>query len=76
MSRAGNLEVNPLLALEQNLPVINLAGGVHEPVGFDQLLAGESLILAGDLFVGHTGRIQVSFRCHPLAYCRQATALL
>jgi hypothetical protein len=38
------------------------------------LLAGESLILAGNLFVGHTGRIHVSFRCHPLAYCRQQTS--
>jgi len=37
VARAGDLEVNFLLALEQDLTVIHAAGKKHQPVDFNQL---------------------------------------
>ena len=44
MARPGNLEEDFLLALEQDLPVVHPPGGVHDPVGLNQLLAGKTFV--------------------------------
>src|SRR6266478_6312927 len=44
MASPGNLKENLLLALEHDLPVVDAPGRVHNPVGFDHLLAGKTFI--------------------------------
>ena len=63
MSRAGDLEKNLLLALQQDLPVINAPGHIHDAIGFDELLAGEALVglTRPRKFVVRRGQLGISF---------------
>src|SRR5580693_1168337 len=44
MARARDLEEDFLLALEKDLPVVYTPRGVHDPVGLNQPLAGETFV--------------------------------
>ena len=65
---AGHLEVDFLLALEQDFPVVDAPGGVHEAVGLDELIARKSFIkLALLRAVGRQGQLGVGLcRGHPV----------
>ncbi len=45
MSRARDLEVRPVLALEADLPVVDPAGGDHRPIEREDALTGQALRL-------------------------------
>jgi len=38
MPRAGHLEIDLLLPLQHDFPVVDPPGGVHDAIGLDQLL--------------------------------------
>jgi hypothetical protein len=44
---ARYLKENLLLAFEQDLAIVDTPGGVHDSVGFDQLLPRQALVFAG-----------------------------
>src|SRR5579862_9344753 len=59
---ARHLEEDLLLPLEQNFPVINAPGGVHQAVGLDELFSCKSVIKLGLLCaIGHQGQLGVGF---------------
>jgi hypothetical protein len=69
VTRPGNLEEDLLLALQHDLPVVHAAGGVHDPVGFNQLGAGQTfigLVRVLDFLVRQSGRFKICLACHPL----------
>jgi hypothetical protein len=47
MPGAGNLEEDLLLALEQDLAVVDAPRGEHDAIGIDELLTGQALIGLG-----------------------------
>ncbi len=62
---AGDLKEDFLLALEDDLAIVGLAGQVHEAVEVDQLLTGEHVM--GASRVEHTGSVFRSYGlCHPI----------
>ncbi|HYB90502.1 MAG TPA: hypothetical protein VEC38_05595, partial [Candidatus Binataceae bacterium] len=78
MSRTGNLEENLLLALEQNLAIVDPPREKHQPVDLDKLLAGEALIgLLGSLEyfaagLGYGLGSHLPLRCspNPVRHCK------
>ena len=68
MSGSRHLKINLLLALQQNLAVVNPPGGIDDAVGLDQLLMGKSFIrLTLPRAIGHEGQLGVGLcRGHPV----------
>ena len=70
MARARDLEEDFLLALEQDLPVVHTPRRVHDPVGLNQPLAGETFVglaCAPDFLVGHPSRLRICLGRHPFS---------
>src|SRR5512140_1377793 len=44
MPSPGDLEEYLLLALKHDLPVVEAAGGIHQPIDVNELLAGEAFV--------------------------------
>ncbi len=44
MPGARHLKIDLLLPLEQDFPVVDTPGGIHETVRLNQLLTGESVL--------------------------------
>ena len=68
MASAGDLEIDLLLAFEQDLAVIHAPRHKHDAVGVDELLAGQTLIGLGLLFNVAIVQLGIDFgRGHPVS---------
>src|SRR5580704_972401 len=70
MARARDLEKDFLLALEKDLPVVHTPRRVHDPVGLNQPLAGETFVglaRAADFVVRYTSRLRICLDRHPFS---------
>ena len=70
VSRSRHLEVDFLLALQQDFPIVDTPGGEHVAVGLDQLVTGKPVVGLGFLgAIGRKGQLGVSFcRRHPFPW--------
>jgi hypothetical protein len=55
MACAADLEIDPVLPLQRDFPIVEAARGVHQPERTDQRLRVQTFVLAGVLAFG-TGR--------------------
>src|SRR5437879_9141684 len=73
MAGARDLEENFLLTLQHDLPVVYTPGGVHDPVGLGQLLAGKTFVGLARLLnvaVGYSGRFGIGLGRHAQMHCK------
>src|SRR5438445_6066736 len=73
MASPGNLEEDLLLALEHDLPVVDAPGRVHNPVGFDHLLAGKAFVGLARLLnvaISYSGRFGIGLGRHAQMHCK------
>ena len=67
---AGDLEEDLLLALQQDLAIVQLARQIHQAVDVDQLLCAKALHIC-HCFSLHNGSLGLCFGgCHPLPQSR------